>query len=61
MPTVSFRCPNPECRQLLAIPDDLRGPQARCAKCGHLFSAPLLSVLRMWEPARNDEPRRKAG
>jgi hypothetical protein len=61
MPTVSFRCPNPKCHEVLAIPEDLRGLRARCAKCGHSFPVPLLSVRHLLEPRWAEEPRRKAG
>jgi len=61
MSSVSFRCPNPKCRQVLVIPEDLRGLRARCAKCGQSFPLPLLSVRHLLANPPVDEYRRKVG
>ncbi len=36
-----YRCPNPKCRKLLAIPPDTQGQEVRCQGCGELFVAPV--------------------
>jgi len=36
-----YRCPNPRCRKVLAIPRDMQGKEVRCAGCGELFVAPV--------------------
>jgi hypothetical protein len=60
MRTFTFRCTNPKCRQILEIPEDLRGLRARCAKCGQSFPVPL-SVRHLLAPPAGSELKRKAG
>ena len=62
MSSFTFRCTNPKCRQVLEIPEELRGLRARCAKCGQSFPVPL-SVRHLLAPPANSssEPKRKAG
>jgi len=51
------RCPNPDCRALLSIPDETRGHSARCAKCEHSFFVPFL----LQPHGKDQPPLRKAG
>jgi len=51
------RCPNPDCRAILSIPETMRGRNARCAKCNHSFFVPY--ILRPAE--KKTRPLRKAG
>lgn len=60
MEVFKFRCTNPKCRQTLSIPNTAAGMQVRCAKCGQAFLVPL-TIKRLLEQARHDEPKRKAG
>ena len=60
MRSFNFRCTNPRCRQLLEIPESLRGLQARCAKCGLSFPVPL-SIRHLLNSRAWPELKRKAG
>ena len=60
MASFTFRCTNPKCRQLLEIPEGIRGLRARCAKCGQSFPVPLSVRHLLWQSA-NSESKRKAG
>jgi len=42
MQCFEHRCPNPKCRALLSIPEEMRGHSARCAKCKQSFFVPFL-------------------
>ena len=35
-----LRCPNPKCRVVLSIPEQLHGQHVRCAGCGTSFLVP---------------------
>ena len=35
------KCPNPQGRLTLTIPDDAFGQRVRCAACGHAFVVPI--------------------
>ena len=57
MQCFEHRCPNPDCRAVLSIPETMRGHNARCAKCNQSFFVPY--ILR---PATKKKYRlRKAG
>jgi len=51
------RCPNPDCRAILSIPESRRGRNVRCGKCGHSFFVPIL----LERTVRHGKPRRRAG
>ena len=51
------RCPNPDCRATLSVPENMRGHNVRCAKCGHSF---FVSIV-LKRTIRYIKPRRKAG
>ena len=36
----SFRCPNPDCRAVLSIPEEMMGQRVRCAGCGQSLLVP---------------------
>ena len=61
MRTFPYRCPNPKCRAVLAIPESLRGRSARCGKCSQEFVLPLLTALPRREDGRPPRPLKKAG
>ena len=42
MQCFEHRCPNPKCRALLSIPEEMRGHSARCAKCRQSFFVPFI-------------------
>ena len=42
MRSYTVRCPNPQCRVMLVIPEEMMGLRVRCAGCSHLFVVPLL-------------------
>ena len=60
MRTFTFRCTNPKCRQLLAIPERLRGLRARCSQCGQSFPVPL-SIEDLLGRRAASQNKRKAG
>lgn len=60
MPSFTFRCPNPKCRELLSIPRNLQGLFVRCAKCEQSFLIPP-AIQHIWLEKARTEPKRKAG
>lgn len=40
----SFRCPNPDCKAVLSIPEEMMGQRVRCAGCGQSFLVPPADI-----------------
>ncbi|RPI61530.1 MAG: hypothetical protein EHM48_05495 [Planctomycetaceae bacterium] len=40
MLSLRLRCPNPKCRVVLSIPEQLHGQHVKCAGCGTSFLVP---------------------
>ena len=57
MRSFKYRCPNPDCRAILSIPEKTRGHTARCAKCDQSFFVPFV----LQHPNQTKPPLRKAG
>lgn len=56
-----YRCPNPKCRAVLAMPESLRGRPAKCGKCSQEFVAPLLGPILSRGDGGPVRPLKKAG
>jgi len=55
-----FRCPNPQCREVLLIPEKLHGVQVKCAKCGEQFLVPPPNTATWQDPPAKSETIRNA-
>jgi hypothetical protein len=42
MRSFQHRCPNPGCRAVLSIPENMRGKTVVCARCGQSFFIPIM-------------------
>lgn len=52
MQPIRMRCPNPKCRVILSIPQEMTGQRVRCAGCGESFPVPFLGRTAVRKPFR---------
>lgn len=62
MQYLKLSCPNPACRVVLAVPEEMQGQRVRCAGCGEQLLVPPAGMVagRTARRRSKDEGRRSA-